>query len=880
MYNLIITGKKGVWDEQGYEIPRERLGEYTSVAVKEKLQNFNQESFEVLQSLPTLFGYEGDEDSYRVGYLTQIKERWEMIYIKYVFDSRIPEIPVTEIHSLQSKLDIKTNNRNSFGEFSRTHWAVKDEDLIKILYESKIIDERSYDALRLYPGVDNIRITYTDFADLKKYTHLVKFDNFRYKDVILNDKYRLEEFIGSGGIGMVYLATDLQPSAINRIVAVKLIQPAVVNRNPDYVKLFENEFLAASKLDHPNVVKIFDSGTDEPTKSTYAVMELIDGESLDRILINQKLSLEMIQDIFRQVCEAVQHSHSKNVLHLDLKPENILLIKNDHERFLVKIIDFGMSKIISSESGTTVTRFGGTPQFCSPEHFVGRKQTKLSDVYSLGAILYNMITGVMPFGAPSYFNAKQHSQLEMPPTPSIASQRPDVPIELDAVIEKAISKNPAMRQQSVGELLQDFQRALKLIFIDTKDMWEPKTESEIMKALSNGSLEESATFEAKSELPGKNVELAKDVSAFANAGGGTIVYGIREDSNKRLTKATPVTLKDQRERIDIILQNNVSEIPKYKISAIETAADPTKGFIILSIDPSERAPHMVDVKNEKRYYGRGETGNRLLSESEVARLYERRRLTEVNTGVLLDDLIGRYPLEDANESVQLHILVKPVITSDTFLENLQTLFSLKSGYDYTVPKILDLSIQSALSPHLFYNDDYHYGLSTPRWIYRIDGYFADVFRHGYSQTSKSDEALFLEAKNDGSGTLTCGWSGLTFHNNLGEATKYFYRLRTAVLTARFLAFWGDVYQKAEYFGRVDVGIAVTNLQGSIDSEMPTYDIRPDNKFYTSDYKQIARVSAEELKDNPKKLTEKLLDRLFKSIAPNRRTVFKDGDWTI
>lgn len=382
MYNLLITGNKGVWDEQGYEISRDRFGEYTEPAIKERFQSLDEKAIKQLLSFPTLFGYEGETESYRVGYLNRIKDRGRMLYIQYVFDSRIPKIPFAAIRALKTILDITADEHN-YGEFSRTHWAVKDENLVKILYESEIIDERTYQILRLYPGLENIHWTLTDVSEIENYEHLLKFDNFRYTGIVLNHKYRLEGLIGDGGIGMVYLGTNLQPDAPNKIIAVKLIQPGVVNRNPDHVKLFENEFAAASKLDHPNIVKIFDSGTDEPTKSTYVVMEIIDGKPLDQILINQRLSMEMVHDIFRQICAAVQHSHSKNVLHLDLKPANVLLIKNNDGNFLVKVIDFGMSKIISTDSGTTVTRFGGTPQFCSPEHFVGKKLTKLSDVYSL-----------------------------------------------------------------------------------------------------------------------------------------------------------------------------------------------------------------------------------------------------------------------------------------------------------------------------------------------------------------------------------------------------------------------------------------------------------------------------------------------------------------
>lgn len=193
--------------------------------------------------------------------------------------------------------------------------------------------------------------------------------------------------------------------------------------------------------------------------------------------------------------------------------------------------------------------------------------------------------------------------------------------------------------------------------------------------------------------------------------------------------------------------------------------------------------------------------------------------------------------------------------------------------------ILNTSLKTAIKPNLFKNDDYHYGLSTPPiWERRINGYLADVFQYDYNQTLESSRALHLQANFDGSGTLFCGWMGETIKNDYSNPRKNFYRLRTAILTARFLAFWGDIYHKADYFGKIDIGLALTNLKESIDSETSSIDIRPNTGFYASDYKQTMRVSAAELKEKPKQLTEDLLTRLFESIAPMKKNLFKLQDW--
>ena len=173
-------------------------------------------------------------------------------------------------------------------------------------------------------------------------------------------------------------------------------------------------------------------------------------------------------------------------------------------------------------------------------------------------------------------------------------------------------------------------------------MWIPKNEQDILTATANGSLEETLTFDAKKELPPKNSEIAKDASAMANTAGGVILFGIEEDASGRPTIPTPFELKGEREKLDNIIRTSVSEVPSYTISAIESQADATKGYLVLVIPPSERAPHMVIVKGERRYYGRGETGNYVLSEPEVARLYERREITKTSILPLLERITKQY----------------------------------------------------------------------------------------------------------------------------------------------------------------------------------------------------------------------------------------------
>jgi predicted HTH transcriptional regulator len=232
-------------------------------------------------------------------------------------------------------------------------------------------------------------------------------------------------------------------------------------------------------------------------------------------------------------------------------------------------------------------------------------------------------------------------------------------------------------------------------------MWIPKDEQDIINATSNGTLEETETFDAKKELPPKNVETAKDISAMANSGGGVIIYGIDEDESGRPTIPNPILLKGEREKIDQIIRTSVSEVPYYNILPVLSQADSTKGYLVVVIPPSERAPHMVIVKGEKRYYGRGETGNYILSEPEVTRLYERRNLIKKDFLPLLEQAIENAPLKENEKFSHLHILIKPVTQDDNLLNRATEAYDQKMNAEFYASKISE-----PLSNADFLEEDY------------------------------------------------------------------------------------------------------------------------------------------------------------------------------
>jgi hypothetical protein len=286
-------------------------------------------------------------------------------------------------------------------------------------------------------------------------TVLRRKDPYRLVGGTFAGKYRLQTYAGGGGMGAVYQALDLDDK---RPVAVKILKPDILERNASYADLFDREVRAVRQLEHPHIVKIIDSGVSHDDEISFMVMEWLHGETLEEVLSHGPLlSLERIQDMMFQICDAIAYAHKNNTIHLDIKPANIFLIEKLGSADYIKVIDFGMARILSSETGTTVTRFLGTYQYCSPEHF-GGKVSQRSDIYSLGATLYHMLAGVIPFGA-SYINAKAHPHLELPPVPLLRNMRPDLPHGIDAVVQKALSKNPGDRQESAIQLLEEFRAA-------------------------------------------------------------------------------------------------------------------------------------------------------------------------------------------------------------------------------------------------------------------------------------------------------------------------------------------------------------------------------------------------------------------------------------
>lgn len=271
---------------------------------------------------------------------------------------------------------------------------------------------------------------------------------------IFADRYEILSRLGSGGMSIVYKARH---TLLGRLVAVKLLDPLLTS-DLHNAKRFREEALASSSLSHPNLINIFDFGL-TPKGEPYLIMDLLNGKSLSEIIESKgRISSEDLVTIFTQVCDGLSHAHAKGVIHRDLKPSNIMLVTDEAGSGNVKIIDFGIAKVLkgSTSRGQQLTQKGeilGSPTYMSPEQCLGQPLDERSDIYSVGCAMYEAITGQVPLiGEMSLDTMRMHVEVD-PEPPS--SKVPGIPKHIDDLVLKSLKKDPQARQQSMQELKEE-----------------------------------------------------------------------------------------------------------------------------------------------------------------------------------------------------------------------------------------------------------------------------------------------------------------------------------------------------------------------------------------------------------------------------------------
>lgn len=389
-------------------------------------------------------------------------------------------------------------------------------------------------------------------------------------------------------------------------------------------------------------------------------------------------------------------------------------------------------------------------------------------------------------------------------------------------------------------------------------MWIPKTTQEIIDAVNDGHLQESQNFDAKRELGSRNKETAKDIAAMANDG-GVLIYGLEQDDNGHITGLAPIRLNGAAEKIDQIAHTSVQETPRIQTFIHELPDDPDSGFLVVVVPPSERAPHMVTVDRDNRYYMRLDKISVPMPEGEVARLYERRRRWEVDQGALLDRVLANpsYPLHP--ELNNLYLYVRPVSSDAGLLSRMGA-----NDPDRTVA--LKGLIGIASNPKLYpYDVCPPFGDVARRIRPTIQGLVCESDK--LSDTAYQTYPLFttgyirLDIQEDGMVTLFCSRVGA-----LIEQQKKLFAVTAVSMTWRCLAFAGMFYQAASYFGLVDIGLGITKLKGQIIDQSRFVIGRTYIPFPHDTYRRTIRVSAPTLPGSAEQVARDLLMPLMNEMT--------------
>ncbi|MFH2010958.1 MAG: serine/threonine-protein kinase [bacterium] len=270
---------------------------------------------------------------------------------------------------------------------------------------------------------------------------------------ILADRYRIVRMLGEGGMGEVYEAEHIY---IKKKVALKLLRNEITS-NAEAVTRFHQEALSASTIGHENIVVIDDFGR-LPDGSVYLTMEYLAGEPLSDLMLRGKQPPDRALDIVMQICRGLAAAHSKGIIHRDMKPENVYIVVDKDGTDLCKILDFGIAKVSSSDSGENLTRTGtifGTPHYMSPEQAMGRQLDHRTDVYSVGVIMYELFTGTVPFKAESFMGILTQHITALPQPPRQCAPDRQIHPEIERIILTAMNKEPEKRYPSMVEFLED-----------------------------------------------------------------------------------------------------------------------------------------------------------------------------------------------------------------------------------------------------------------------------------------------------------------------------------------------------------------------------------------------------------------------------------------
>jgi eukaryotic-like serine/threonine-protein kinase len=278
-------------------------------------------------------------------------------------------------------------------------------------------------------------------------------------------KYEILMPVGRGGKSVVFKARNIET---DNIIACKLLLPQLINEERS-TKRFRQEAVAAKRLDHININSVSDFG--EWSGQLYMIMEFLEGKSLSELIESEgKLPIDRAVPIFVQIATGCAYAHGRNIIHRDLKPSNILILNNLSQRDFVKIVDFGIAKIIneSTIAGTKLTQTGevfGSPLYMSPEQCMGRTVDHRSDIYSLGILMYETLTGKPPLKGPTALATIYMHTKEMPPKFGDIGADAKLAQAVENIVFKCLAKAPEQRYKSMDEIISAFAKISAMISV-------------------------------------------------------------------------------------------------------------------------------------------------------------------------------------------------------------------------------------------------------------------------------------------------------------------------------------------------------------------------------------------------------------------------------
>ena len=328
----------------------------------------------------------------------------------------------------------------------------------------------------------------------------------------ISDRYQIIKTLGEGGMANVYLAHD---TILDRNVAVKVLRGDLAN-DEKFVRRFQREALSASSLSHPNIVEMYDVGEDDG--QYYIVMEYVDGKTLKQILKQRgKLSITEVVDIMLQLTDGMAHAHDAYIIHRDIKPQNIMILSNG----MIKITDFGVATAMNSTQLTQTNSVMGTVHYLPPEQAQGKGSTIRSDIYSMGIMMYELLTGLVPYkGDNAVEIALKHLK---EPLPSIRKINSNIPQSIENVIIKATAKNPKNRYVDAREMHEDLKTALdesrkdepKYVYkYPEQDLDETRKLDKELRALEEKAKSKEKEVPTEVEEPVKKKKKVKEIEEF------------------------------------------------------------------------------------------------------------------------------------------------------------------------------------------------------------------------------------------------------------------------------------------------------------------------------------------------------------------------------